>query len=499
MILTGHVTAHRRPRYWAEPDSCQIGSPVNRTPREEQDEAAVLRRAVDMVPAMVGYWDTELRNRMGNAAYVSFFGLTPDQMRGRHIRDVIGEELYEQNLPYMQAALAGHPQHFDREIVDPQGNRRYTQASYLPDIDDTGQVLGFSVLVADVTPRVQAEQALAAEQLRVARLTNKLRIVGTLSASLRQDDADAVQDSVGDAVLALGFDGAIVVLRDDEGTLRPRHGRGIFARLDGARIAQKSTISSEVMRDGRLRFIPDYQVFDGALPEVRATGVRGVAAVPIVSGPQVLGVLQAGRLTPEPLSEEDSEALSLLAAVAGTTLRYAQSFLDLRRSERRLTAEVTKDPLTGLGNRRAADEALASVRPGDAVVMLDLDRFKGVNDTHGHATGDVVLRHLGRMLLDRLRKRDQAMRIGGEEFLLLLPSSTAHVAVGLVERLRQQWAAEQSWTSFSAGVAVVAADEVGAEAQRRADLALYRAKRSGRDQVCLAGRLEAVVNRVSSE
>ena len=134
-----------------------------------------LQAILNALPAMVGYWDRNLRNRMANDAYIEFFGVTPEQMRGIHISELLGPELYEQNRPYMERALAGEPQHFDRDIPTPSGEVRSTQASYIPDIVD-GEVRGFSVLVADVTERRRIEQeversrARLAEAERVARL-----------------------------------------------------------------------------------------------------------------------------------------------------------------------------------------------------------------------------------------------------------------------------------------------------------------------------------------
>lgn len=135
-----------------------------------------LQKMLDALPAMVGYWDRDLRNRMANAAYVDFFGKTPEEMQGIHISEVLGPELYEKNLKYMEGALRGEPQLFDREIPTPSGEVRYTQASYIPDVDEGGEVHGFFVLVTDITERRRIEEELErsydrlAEAERLARL-----------------------------------------------------------------------------------------------------------------------------------------------------------------------------------------------------------------------------------------------------------------------------------------------------------------------------------------
>jgi PAS domain S-box-containing protein len=134
-----------------------------------------VHKILDALPAMVSYWDRELRNRMANAAYVVFFGKSPQEIRGAHIREVLGERLYEKSQRYIEGALAGEPQVFDREITTPAGEVRYTQASYMPDVSD-GEVKGFFALVIDITERRRIEEELEhshellAEAERLARL-----------------------------------------------------------------------------------------------------------------------------------------------------------------------------------------------------------------------------------------------------------------------------------------------------------------------------------------
>src|SRR5450755_2395261 len=120
---------------------------------------------LDALPAMVGYWDAGLRNRFANRAYVEFFGLTPEQIRGRHASEVLGPELYALNRPHIERAFAGEPQLFERTIIDQSGAPRHTQESYMPDVVD-GKVRGVVVLVTDITARQVAVQARAAVEAR---------------------------------------------------------------------------------------------------------------------------------------------------------------------------------------------------------------------------------------------------------------------------------------------------------------------------------------------
>lgn len=142
---------------------------VRQTVTSRAASNAAFPGAIDSIlnglPALIGYWDADLRNRLANNAYVEYFGMTPEQIHGRHIREVLGEELYAKNLPFLERALAGERQMFDREIPTPSGEKRYTQASYIPDVVD-GEVRGIFVLVTDISQRRNAE--IEAQEARLA-------------------------------------------------------------------------------------------------------------------------------------------------------------------------------------------------------------------------------------------------------------------------------------------------------------------------------------------
>jgi len=154
-----------------------------------------------------------------------------------------------------------------------------------------------------------------------------------------------------------------------------------------------------------------------------------------------------------------------------------------------------RDALTGLYNRRAGEASLAAFLNRAAleggVMLFDLDHFKGVNDTHGHDVGDEVLREVARRCQARLRHDDVLVRWGGEEFLAILHGGSVEVLARVAEDLRQVIAAETigpvGTVTASFGVAGVRAREKAGDLLKRADRALYAAKRGGRDRVVRDG------------
>jgi diguanylate cyclase (GGDEF)-like protein len=162
----------------------------------------------------------------------------------------------------------------------------------------------------------------------------------------------------------------------------------------------------------------------------------------------------------------------------------ANRVLELTVRTERLAESASTDALTGLPNRRMIDRALGRLGDGDLVVILDLDHFKQVNDEHGHAGGDDVLRAFGGVLRQTARGRDVVGRFGGEEFVAVLDAPGAG-ADAFLKRLRKTWCAHRPLpVSFSAGIARSVGEPD--ETIRLADEALYRAKNAGRDRWCWA-------------
>jgi diguanylate cyclase (GGDEF)-like protein len=172
---------------------------------------------------------------------------------------------------------------------------------------------------------------------------------------------------------------------------------------------------------------------------------------------------------------------------------------ELQQANRQLSALAGEDALTGLYNRRRLLQRMnelisqAQRQPHPAsLLLLDLDHFKHINDSHGHLAGDAVLRQVAELLQASLRAHDMAARYGGEELLLLLPDTDQDIALEVAERLRLAIAqmtviSDDLRLSVTAsfGVAQLQPQQSAEQWIERADMALYRAKREGRNRVCV--------------
>jgi diguanylate cyclase len=174
---------------------------------------------------------------------------------------------------------------------------------------------------------------------------------------------------------------------------------------------------------------------------------------------------------------------------------------ELEGELRRLSDEVSTDALTQVANRRGLAQAFDAERArigrcgagaGLAVALIDIDNFKKLNDSLGHAAGDVALQRLAAEVRARLRPQDTVARFGGEEFVILLPDTDAGPAQQVLTRLQRELTAalfmhdqKEVFVTFSAGVTALRGAEPLEVALERADEALYEAKRTGKNRTCI--------------
>ena len=224
---------------------------------------------------------------------------------------------------------------------------------------------------------------------------------------------------------------------------------------------------------------------------------RSAAIFPLVADGRALGAVVAWHPDPAKFGEKEKELMRLLGSIAPLPLRSARRYEELDH-------RAHTDALTSLPNRAAFDERLATLthvfdryaRPF-SVLVLDVDFFKKFNDTHGHEAGDRVLQHVASVVRATVRDVDTPARLGGEEFVVLMPETTLRQSADAAERLRRSIEARTvSWNGrpLSVTVSIGAAScpdctTTAAEVLKLADEALYRAKADGRNRVASARRI----------
>jgi diguanylate cyclase (GGDEF)-like protein len=224
---------------------------------------------------------------------------------------------------------------------------------------------------------------------------------------------------------------------------------------------------------------------------------RSAAVVPLMVEGKAIGVVAAWHGRPGRFGPRELDLLRVLCSIAPLPMRSAHKYeaLDQRAST---------DPLTRLPNRSAFEQKLAAssgyfdryARPF-SLLVLDVDHFKGFNDTWGHEAGDRVLQHVAEVIRNTVRDVDLPARLGGEEFVVVLPETGVRAAKEAAERVRRAievrgvvWNGRSLSVTVSVGVASVPdCTGVAAEVLGLADAALYRAKEAGRNQVAAAPRI----------
>ncbi len=385
----------------------------------------------------------------------------------------------------------------------------------VPIREKNGERMGCVVLELSHAPGAHAPQALELAANLAGKLIGDARVALQARGDLEKNEAlyGAVHDL--DRELDLeglarevcvrarrvsGGRGAVVALWD------PGAGKGKIIAIDGP--LDEQLVQSEL--DSGSSFLGLALANNTPLPRDRITGRESLAlyaaGVDSTAGSAIIapmlvdlasepvGALAVEFESPREFSDADVKRLTALARFVAPSIRNAAHFGEVE-------ALSLTDALTGLSNRRATERALASTiavaerASGPfAVAVMDVDHFKQFNDTHGHDAGDRVLQTVARVIRDSLRPGDVAGRWGGEEFLVVLPSTGLDDAGHVIERIRRSvesttlvWEGRPLAVTVSAGVS--AYPEVARSAGgvvSSADGALYRAKRGGRNSVILA-------------
>lgn len=444
-----------------------LAADFNALMRERNQAAAALRESAhrlgmitDNTPALISYVDAEERYRYANGTYREWFGLVPEEIQGRTMREVLGE-IYASREPHIRAALSGKEARFDLPVTF-EGRERYTHTRYVPDILPDGSVAGFYVLASDVTPLKQTEQRLRESEQQ-------------LSLALEGSQLAFFDWNIATGEIFLSERWAVML-----GGM-PAPTRTTFAALAELSHPDDSVALRQVLRDVLKGSISHYRV------EYRVRAKDG----------KWVWIQTHGQVTAR--DHRDGRAVRMVGTAADVTERK-RAEADLAESRAQLERAAQHDSLTGLPNRNLLndrlEQALARARRSRQLISLlylDLDRFKEINDELGHAAGDALLKAFAERLNACVRETDTVARLGGDEFVILLEDvredrDARAVADKIIDAMRRDFRLESKAlrATTSIGVAFTRGESTGEELMKQADAALYEAKRSGRNKYHVA-------------
>ncbi|HET8877602.1 MAG TPA: PAS domain-containing protein [Casimicrobiaceae bacterium] len=407
-----------------------------------------MRTVADNLPALIAYLDAGERYLFVNARSQQMFGLSPEAMLGQRAQDVLSPETYAQSKPHLERACRGERARFQRTVVR-NGRACHELVELIPDQEASGRVLGLYALVQDITDLRTAQAKAEESEERLRSMTDSMpSMVGYIDCDRCYRFNNRYYETW------LGRPLTEITGRRVADVLGPRAYENVAPNLDRAFAGERVDFDVEVPGPEGSRFVRGSYI-----PDIDASGA-------------VLGVYTSSTdITP------------------------------LKEVERQLERLAQRDTLTGLPNRHAFNDGIAAALRRSqraatpvALLFLDVDGFKQINDTLGHAAGDEVLREFARRLSASVRATDLVARLAGDEFVIVLEGvhtreECRFVARKIIAAMRPEFDAGEAAVKVttSIGVALGQGGETTPEALlKRADSALYAAKGHGRDRYEIA-------------
>jgi len=414
------------------------------------------RQLVETQPDLICRFLPDTTLTFVNTAYARFFGCRPEELIGRRFIELIAAAERPAIQAYLAAFIPAEPaRQYEHGALRAGGVCRWHLWHDFAFFDEQGKITDFQAVGIDITERKQAEEALAAEKER----------------------AQVTLHSIGDAVITTDAQGKVEYLNPVAETLTG----WTAAEAQGRPLREVFQIIEEASRQ------PAPDPVARCLREGRIVGLANHSVLISRSGKEY------------DIDDSAAPILGRDGRLLGAVLVF-HDVTETRRLAQQMRYDATHDALTGLVNRREferrLERALASAKQygvKHALCYLDLDRFKLVNDTAGHAAGDELLKQIKGLLLGSFRDRDTLARLGGDEFGLLLDNCPldrawliAQTLISTIREYRFAWRDRVFQIGMSIGLAPVTAAAADAtQLLAQADIACYTAKQLGRNQVHL--------------
>ncbi|QJR13474.1 sensor domain-containing protein [Usitatibacter palustris] len=408
-----------------------------------------LRQVIDSIPTPMVYCDHEGRYRYVNDAFLSYIGLEANQVIGHSVRELLGEDRWSLFSPSLERVRAGESLQVERLIRFADGRTRWMNVRLTPRVDADGRFLGHYATSSDIH-----EQKMVEQELRRTNTMLSAHFDNTPLAVIEWDTDFRVVRWSGQAEQIFGWSATEalgrsakswrLVYEEDAASVE-----AVISRLFSGAEPHGTLLNRNYRKDGSVIWVEWHN---------------------------------------SALRDEANRVISVLSLAQDVSSRI--------QAEERLQFMATHDGLTGLPNRvllnDRLDGALARARRAKrrvAVMFLDLDHFKDVNDTLGHRVGDLVLKELSRRLRATLRQSDLLARISGDEFVMVLedlPSNETHerIAGKVLDEARRVFSVEGNEVHVSASLGLAVYPEDGNDGEmllKNADAAMYAAKELGRN------------------
>ena len=447
-----------------------------------------------------------------NKAAERIYGYTAEEAIGRPVSLIVPADRREELQHLIERVhLGASIQSHETVRIRKDGTHIDVALTLSPIYDRKGKIVGVSSIAREITDRKQAEEAIRQSHAKLERQTEQLRILADMSEMLQASSTPA-----------------------DTYAVTARFAQTLIPASSGVLLVHSASRDhlEMVLRWGESKpNEPDFLVADecwglrtGRVHRVENSNTGLLCrhlpqppppyylCAPMIAHGETLGLLHLRINRPDRAAPEAEAPVSpdLTWWIKPMSERLALTLADMKLREA-LRAQSICDPLTGWYNRRHMQESLerdirraARTNRPLSLLMFDIDNFKEFNDSFGHEAGDVALQNLCQMLKALIRSEDVACRYGGDEFVLILPGSSAELAAQRAENMRIAVGREEiryqgrvlKPMTLSFGIASFPANgKTSHELLRAADTALYRAKSEGRDRVQVRGKAPNATNR----